>query len=96
MSVCANARDTLKKNDANARIKLACLTKACHLFINGKDVPAKQSLPSLYCRMKFHVTEESVTLIHRFLQITQKYLELVLNACLAYITAITKMHKKAT
>jgi hypothetical protein len=31
-------------------------------------------LPSLYRRMKFHVTEESETLIHRFLQITQKYL----------------------
>jgi hypothetical protein len=55
-----------KKNDTNTRLKLACLTKACHLFINGKDVPAKQSLPSLYCRMKYHLTEESVKLIHRF------------------------------
>jgi len=40
--------------------------------------------------------EESVTLIHKFLQISWKYLEFVLNVYLAYITAITKMHNKAT
>jgi hypothetical protein len=62
----------------------------------GTDVQAKQSLLFTLLQKKFYVMEQAVTLIHRFLQIIKKYLELVFNAYLAYITVITKMHNKAT